>query len=154
MKKTLLILISFVISIQLNAQIAYNTFNIRNYNRSLAVAINQNQTVKVISDEFGKVISIRNLANADLKYLHHGQEYDSELGLYFYPSRIYSTLSRRFLQTDPMSQYATPYSFLGGDPINKIDETGNADKPLFLHFTNREMPDGKEYSLLDMQSCS
>ena len=152
MKKTLLILISFVISIQLNAQIAYNTFNIRNYNRSLAVAINQNQTVKVISDEFGKVISIRNLANADLKYLHHGQEYDSELGLYFYPSRIYSTLSRRFLQTDPMSQYATPYSFLGGDPINKIDETGNADKPLFLHYTNREMPDGKEYSLLDMQS--
>ncbi len=152
MKKTLLLIIAFIISLSVDVQGEYNTFNIRNYNRSLAVAINQNQTAKLISDEFGKVISISNPANANLKYLYHGQEYDKQLGLYFYPSRIYSALSGRFFQTDPMSQYASPYSFLGGDPVNQIDETGNAGKPLILHNSDYLMPDGKEIWLHDMQS--
>ncbi len=153
MKKILLVIIGFLININVDAQSEHNTFNIRNYNRSLAVAINQNQTAKLISDEFGKVISISNPANANLKYFHHGQEYDKQLGLYFYPSRIYSALSGRFFQTDPMSQYASPYSFLGGDPVNKIDETGNVGKSLFLHNSDYRMAYGKQPSTIDMETA-
>ncbi len=52
-----------------------------------------------------------------------------------------------------MSQYASPYSFLGGDPVNQIDETGNAGKPLILHRSDYRIPGGKDAAMLDLYSA-
>ena len=152
MKKTLLLISTLIISLSVDAQVQHNVFNIRNYNRSLALELKQHQAAAIVSDEYGKLISYSNPANTAAKYLHHGQEYDSDLDLYFYPSRIYSILSARFFQTDPKSQHASPYSFLGGDPVNRIDETGNADKPLVLHHSEYSMPDEKDIGFIDIQN--
>ncbi len=152
MKKTLLLISTLIISLSVDAQVQHNVFNIRNYNRSLALELKQHQAAAIVSDEYGKLISYSNPANTAAKYLHHGQEYDKDLDLYFYPSRIYSILSARFFQTDPKSQYASPYSFLGGDPVNRIDETGNAGKPLVLHHSEHKLPDGKDFGFVDIQS--
>lgn len=70
--------------------------------------------------------------NEQIRYLFQGQEYSPELNLYLYSSRIYSPANFRFNQPDPKSQYFSPYLFVGADPVNFIDFTGNTGKPLVL----------------------
>ncbi|MCW5964103.1 MAG: putative Ig domain-containing protein [Bryobacterales bacterium] len=59
------------------------------------------------------------------------REYDEESGLYHYRARAYDPAIGRFLQKDsdpgslraPLSQH--PYLYVGNDPLNFIDPTGN-----------------------------
>lgn len=57
-------------------------------------------------------------------YLYTGQEFDRELGLYNYRTRLYDVESGRFYSTDPMQQFPSPYLYAGGDPINLVDPDG------------------------------
>ena len=59
-----------------------------------------------------------------LRYLYTGQEYDLELGLYNYRARMYDPWLCRFYAPDPKHQYASPYVYVGGDPMGKTDPTG------------------------------
>jgi len=57
-------------------------------------------------------------------YLYTGQEFDRELGLYNYRTRLYDVETGRFYSTDPMQQFPSPYLYAGGDPINLVDPDG------------------------------
>jgi len=64
-------------------------------------------------------------------YLYRGEQYDSDLGLYYLRARYYNTMTGRFVSRDPENGVPnTPktlhkYAYAGGDPINAADPTGH-----------------------------
>jgi RHS repeat-associated protein len=76
-----------------------------------------------------------------MTYLYTGQEFDAETGLYNYRARLYDASLRRFYAPDPKRQFASPYIYVGDDPIMAIDPTGMYSIDTFFHdvghfFTN------------------
>uniref|UniRef100_A0A1S4JCJ9 Uncharacterized protein n=1 Tax=Culex quinquefasciatus TaxID=7176 RepID=A0A1S4JCJ9_CULQU len=53
-----------------------------------------------------------------------GQEYDEELKMYNYHARLYDPELGRFLQVDPLEQYASPYKYAGNSPLDMVDPDG------------------------------
>jgi hypothetical protein len=43
--------------------------------------------------------------DGSINYVYIGQEYDEEMGLYNYHSRLYDPVIGRFYQVDPKEQY-------------------------------------------------
>ncbi len=93
-------------------------------------------STRVVVDEAGTVIAAFDyLPFGDLlgtaygnpeiiSYRYTGQEYDPELGLYNYRARIYDPRLGRFYATDPVGEFASPYLYVGNNPISYIDPTG------------------------------
>ncbi len=108
---------------------------IRNFNKSLSVSLNYqyNETSTWSYSEYGQINSEFSSDNTNNAYLFQGQEFDKELGLILFPARLYELASNRFLQPDAASQYFSPYSFVGADPVNFVDHDGNMGKPLVLY---------------------
>jgi RHS repeat-associated protein len=65
-------------------------------------------------------------------YLYRGEQYDSDLGLYYLRARYYNPATGRFLSRDPEDGKLTDpaslhkYLYANGDPINGIDPRGHA----------------------------
>jgi RHS repeat-associated protein len=63
-------------------------------------------------------------------YLYRGEQFDSDLGLYYLRARYYNPNSGRFMSRDPEDGKAKDpktlhkYLYAGGDPINAVDPTG------------------------------
>ncbi|SEO62147.1 RHS repeat-associated core domain-containing protein [Luteibacter sp. UNC138MFCol5.1] len=59
-----------------------------------------------------------------------GTAIDGASGCYFLGDRLYSPTLRRFLNPDPISPFGggglNRYGYCGGDPVNRIDPTGNS----------------------------
>ena len=66
-------------------------------------------------------------------YLYRGEQYDSDLALYYLRARYYNPNTDRFLSRDPLNGNAFDpktlhkYLYAGGDPINSIDPMGRED---------------------------
>jgi RHS repeat-associated protein len=65
-------------------------------------------------------------------YLYRGEQYDSDLALYYLRARYYNPATGRFLSRDPEDGKAHDpkslhkYLYVGGDPVNGIDPRGRA----------------------------
>ena len=66
-------------------------------------------------------------------YLYQGEQFDSDLGLYYLRARYYNPQTGRFLSRDPEDgDYTDPktlhkYLYANGDPVNGIDPMGRED---------------------------
>src|ERR1035438_10216405 len=65
-------------------------------------------------------------------YLYRGEQYDSDLALYYLRARYYNPATGRFMSRDPEDGHAADpktlhkYLYAGGDPENLFDPTGKA----------------------------
>ncbi|MFD2581625.1 RHS repeat domain-containing protein [Pedobacter vanadiisoli] len=66
------------------------------------------------------------LANNDYRYGYQGQyaELDKETGWNNFDFRMYDAQIGRWMSTDPMGQYASPYLGMGNNPMISIDKDG------------------------------
>ena len=64
---------------------------------------------------------------------YRGEQYDSDLALYYLRARYYDPLTERFLSIDPEDGISTDpgtlhkYLYAAGDPVNRFDPTGRAN---------------------------
>jgi RHS repeat-associated protein len=90
-------------------------------------------------DAFGA--SFTKVGTTPNNYLYRGEQYDSDLGLYYMRARYYNPLTGRFLSRDPEDGDASDpktlhkYLYTGGDPVNGWDPTGRAEALSYAQFT-------------------
>jgi RHS repeat-associated protein len=79
-------------------------------------------------DPFGAIDEVNSrLADklaACIRRRYTGQEWEEEIGLYNYHARLYDPVLARFLSPDPAGEGASPYAYVGNDPVNFVDPTG------------------------------
>ena len=86
-------------------------------------------------DAFGNLLN--KTGTTPNNYLYRGEQYDSDLGLYYLRTRYYNPLTGRFMSRDPNEdklydangnpidpQVLHKYLYANGDPVNGIDPTG------------------------------
>ena len=79
-------------------------------------------------DAFGN--SFTKTGTTPNNYLYRGEQFDSDLGLYYLRARYYNPATGRFLSRDPLDGNAFDpkalhkYLYAGGDPINRVDPSG------------------------------
>jgi RHS repeat-associated protein len=100
--------------------------NVRNLTSSAGVVTDSYEY-----DAFGNAWTVS--GSTPNNYLYRGEQYDSDLGLYYLRARYYNPLTGRFMSRDPEDgnqiNPATLHKYLyaDGDPLNGIDPTGRAD---------------------------
>jgi RHS repeat-associated protein len=69
---------------------------------------------------------------------YRGEQFDSDLALYYLRARYYNPATGRFLSRDPLDgdptdpQSLHKYLYAGGDPVNRIDPSGRGDLAEYL----------------------
>ena len=65
------------------------------------------------------------------KYSYNGKEYVDDYGfdLYYYGARFMDPKTGRFITPDPIQDYLNQYSYVGNNPVNRIDPTGMRGMP-------------------------
>ena len=97
--------------------------NVRQLTNSLGTV-----TDKYEYDAFGN--DVYHTGTTPNNYLYRGEQYDSDLGLYYLRARYYNPATGRFLSRDPLNGNAFDpktlhkYLYAGGDPVNATDPTG------------------------------
>jgi len=79
-------------------------------------------------DAFGNLLS--SPGPTPNNYLYRGEQYDTNLNLYYFRARYYNPQTGRFMSRDPEDgktidpQSLHKYLYAGGDPVNRIDPMG------------------------------
>jgi RHS repeat-associated protein len=106
-------------------------------------------------DAFGN--SFTKTGTTPNNYLYRGEQYDSDLGLYYLRARYYNPTTGRFLSRDPInhalknSNDLHRYLYADGDPVNGFDPTGRGTvgyllKSIAVYLVT--VPEAGELSLL------
>jgi RHS repeat-associated protein len=92
-------------------------------------------------DAFGN--SFTKTGTTPNNYLYRGEQFDSDLGLYYLRARYYNPQTGRFLSRDPEDGNPTDpaslhkYLYANGDPINGIDPMGRETMLEYLRSIRR-----------------
>lgn len=73
---------------------------------------------------FGEPMASENTTSGIIGPTFMLQEYNEQSGLYNFHSRLYDPVTRRFISPDPAQEYASPYVFVGNDPLSLTDPSG------------------------------
>ena len=77
-------------------------------------------------DAFGNELNHTGITSNN--YLYRGEQYDSDLSLYYLRARYYNPLTGRFLSVDSQANEGERrYEYAAADPVNGLDPTGNND---------------------------
>ena len=98
-------------------------------------------TVRLLTDSTGTVTDtydydawgneVNTTGSTPNNYLYRGEQYDSDLGLYYLRARYLDTLTGRFLTRDPaqgtiqIPQTLHKYLYVGANPMRFVDPTGH-----------------------------
>ncbi len=83
-------------------------------------------------DAFGN--KINSTGSTPNNYLYRGEQYDSDLGLYYLRARYYNPTTGRFMSRDPEDgrkwdpKTLHKYLYASADPVNRKDPTGRDDE--------------------------
>jgi RHS repeat-associated protein len=94
---------------------------------------------------FGETQSTQGSADF-LQHRFTGQELDPETGLYFYNARYYNPVLGRFISPDSIvpepgnPQSLNRYSYVGNNPVNRIDPSGHSWLSKFFRSVPRSLP--------------
>ncbi|WP_299886173.1 RHS repeat-associated core domain-containing protein [uncultured Lacinutrix sp.] len=79
---------------------------------------------------FGSSMPDRNV-EGDYRYGYQGEfaEEDTETGMEGFELRLWDSRIGRWLTTDPMDEFYSPYLGMGNNPISKVDPTGGMTDP-------------------------
>jgi len=114
---------------------------------------NLTNTAGVITDEYEYDAygnSFTKVGTTPNNYLYRGEQFDSDLDLYYLRARYYNPSTGRFLSRDPEDGYTNDpaslhkYLYANGDPVNLADPTGRAGEAVVKPYT----PGALEYGLL------
>jgi RHS repeat-associated protein len=107
-------------------------------------------------DAFGNLLS--SPGPTPNNYLYRGEQYDSDLGLYYLRARYYNPQTGRFLSRDPVDgipldlngiptdpRALHKYLYANGDPINGIDPMGRE-----VMFENALIQGGSKETVIDV----
>jgi RHS repeat-associated protein len=88
-------------------------------------------TVSYEYDAFGNSFTVS--GSTPNEFMYRGEQYDSDLGLYYLRARYYNPATGRFMSRDPYNGVRNDpaslhkYLYAGGDPVNLLDPTGRAE---------------------------
>lgn len=75
-------------------------------------------------DAFGN--KINSTGTTPNNYLYRGEQYDSDLGMYYLRARYYNPLTGRFASVDSQAgQGQRRYEYAGANPVDELDPSGN-----------------------------
>jgi RHS repeat-associated protein len=75
-------------------------------------------------DAFGN--ELNHTGTTPNNYLYRGEQFDSDLGLYYLRARYYNPLTGRFLSVDPEAgEGQRRCEYAAADPVNGVDPSGN-----------------------------
>jgi len=83
-------------------------------------------------DAFGN--KINSTGTTPNGYLYRGEQFDADLGLYYLRARYYNPTTGRFMSRDPEDGHISipvtlhKYLYASGNPVNRLDRSGNADE--------------------------
>ena len=92
-------------------------------------------------DAFGNLLN--STGTTPNNYLYRGEQFDTDLGLYYLRARYYNPATGRFFGRDPAGgRKAYPatlhkYLYAGGDPINGMDPSGREDVITYADISGR-----------------
>jgi RHS repeat-associated protein len=86
-------------------------------------------------------------------YLYRGEQYDSDLGLYYLRARYYNPGTGRFMSRDPLSgldwdpKTLHKYLYVWGNPVNYVDPRGRTALFEYAIRSNAAVPEAKLVSI-------
>ena len=89
---------------------------------------------------------------------YRGEQYDSDLGLYYLRARYYNPLTGRFVSMDPENGIITDpktlhkYVYADGDPVNLVDPTGRSGTAVARPYTQGALEYGLLLGLVSLQA--
>ncbi len=114
------------------------------------------QVKHVAYDSFGGIVS-ENASSVSLRFGYAGREQDSETGLYYNRARYYDPSTGRFISQDPIgfdAGDANLYRYVGNDPMNNTDPTGEEEQSTLSPKLINNLPRGWEVgSTVGPRSC-
>ncbi|WP_428267853.1 RHS repeat domain-containing protein [Haliangium sp.] len=103
-------------------------FVLRDHEGSNRVLVAPGQAPTAVLDygPFGRLVAAAGGTDPGLlAYRFTGQEWDEELALYNFRDRVYDPDIMHFLSPDPDQEFFSPYSFVGNDPLLRVDPSGD-----------------------------
>jgi RHS repeat-associated protein len=90
-------------------------------------------TVTYDYDAFGNEFTVSGGSSTPNEMYYRGEQWDSDLGLYYLRARYYNPITGRFMSRDPEDGIPSDpstlhkYNYAGGDPVDWADPTGRAE---------------------------